>query len=327
MGIRSSLKSKTTLALSVLFLFSMPILVYPQAEEIAKYPSRPITFINAIPAGGPTDLAHRLIAKEVEKYLGQPVVVVNKPGGGTTIGMAAIATAKPDGYTIGHSSVSGLLLIPHLEKLPYHPKKDFRQILQYGAYNMAVIVKGDSPFKNFKELIAYARQNPKKLTYGTLANSIHFFTLEQIAKKEQVQFTYIPFKGSPEVQTALLGGHIIFGGGEFNYSLVEAGEIRLLLLIREERSEEYPEVPSLKDLGYDDIPAPWYHGICGPKGIPDGIVKKLEDAFTKAMKEPNFIKEMKENIRLPIVYRSGKDLDNYVAQNYDTFGRLIKEIK
>ena len=125
MGISSALKSKTTLAWSAVLLFSMPTLVYPQAEEIAKYPSRPITFINALPAGGPTDLAHRLMAREAEKYLGQPIVVVNKPGGGTTIGMAAIAAAKPDGYTIGHSSVSGLLLIPHLEKLPYHPKKDF----------------------------------------------------------------------------------------------------------------------------------------------------------------------------------------------------------
>jgi len=316
---------KTLLFVFMMTVFSNSIAGYAE-DEIAKFPNRPITFINALPPGGPTDLAHRLIAKGAEKYLGQPIVVVNKPGGGTTIGMAAIAVAKPDGYTIGHSSVSGLLLIPHLEKVPYHPIKDFKQIIQYAAYNMAVMVRADSPFKNFKELIAYARQNPKKLTYGALPNSIHFLTVDQIARKEKVQFTHIPFKGGPEVQTALLGGHILFGSGDVNYSLVEAGQIRLLLLIREERSEEYPDVPILKDFSYGDIPAPWYHGICGPHGIPDGIVKKLEGAFTRAMKEPYFIKEMKENVRFPIVYRNSKDLGDYVAFNYEVFGKLVKEM-
>jgi len=297
---------------------------YSQVEDFSKYPSRPITFINALQARATGDLAHRIIAKEAEKFLGQPIVVVNRPGGGTSIGMAAVATAKPDGYTIGHSSVSGLLLLPHLEKVPYHSTKDFRQIMQYGVYNMGVVVMANSPFKTFRDLIEYARQNPKKLTYGSLARSIHFFTIEQIAKKEGVQFTYIPFKGSPEVQAALLGGHIHFGAGDFNYSLQEAGEIKLLLLFREERSLEYPQIPILKDLGYDQAPAPWYHGLCGPKGLPDGIVKKLEDAFTKAMKEPAFFNGMKE-IRIPIVYRKSDELDKYVAYYYDLFGKLVRE--
>ena len=318
---------KAALALSAILLFLVPTFVYPQEAEISQFPNRPITFIDPLPAGTPTDIAHRLIAKEAEKYLRQPIVVVNKPGGGTTIGMAAIAAAKPDGYTIGHSSVSGLLLIPHLEKLPYHPVKDFRQILQYSTYNMAAAVKSDSPFKTFKELIAYARQNPKKLTYGSLANGIQFFMLEQIAKKERVQFTHIPFKGTPEVETALMGGHILCGAGDFNYSLIEAGQIRYLLMLGKERSEEFPDVPSLKDLGYDDLPDPWYHGICGPKGIPDGIAKKLEEAFTKAMREPHFIEELKRLVRYHIVYRNSKDLGDYVAHNYEVFGKLVKEIK
>jgi tripartite-type tricarboxylate transporter receptor subunit TctC len=150
--------------------------------------------------------------------------------------------------------------------------------------------------------------------------------VEQIAKKEKAQFTHIPFKGTPEVETALLGGHILFGVGDFSYAQVEAGQTRVILLLREEHSVEYPETPILKDLGYDDVPAPYYLGICGPKGIPEGIVKKLEEAFTKAMKEPAFIKGMKE-VRLPIIYRSGKELDDYVAHNHEVFGKIFKEVQ
>ena len=306
---------------AILFFSSLG---FSQEEEIQKFPSRPINFIIPIPAGGPTDLAFRLLGKESEKFLGQPVVAINKPGAGQSIGMAAIATAKPDGYTIGQSGNSGLLLVPHIEKVPYNPVKDFRQIIQCGGFNFGIFVKADSSFKNFGDVIAYARQNPKKLTYGSTVNSIQYLVMEQIAKKEKVQFTHIPFKGTPEVQTAVMGGHVLAGVGDFNYSLVEGKQIRILLLLREETSVEYPQTPILKDLGYTDVPAPYYLGACGPKGIPDGILRKLEDAFVKAMKEPAFINGMKE-LRLPVLYRNSKDLDEYVQRNHEIFGKIFKE--
>ena len=325
MGLRLY-KPKLSLFLCFVSIFLFTEWGYSQEEEIAKYPRRPITFIIPIPAGGPTDLSLRLICKESEKILGQPIVIVNKPGAGQSIGMAAIAAAKPDGYTIGQSGNSGLLLVPHIEKVPYDPIKDFKQIIQCGGFNFGVIVKSDSPFKSFRELITFGRQNPKKLTYGSTVNSIQYLIVEQIAKKEKAQLTHIPFKGTPEVETALLGGHILFGVGDFSYAQVEAGQTRVILLLREEHSVEYPETPILKDLGYDDVPAPYYLGICGPKGIPEGMVKKLEEAFTRAMKEPAFIKGMKD-LRLPIIYRNGKELDDYVAHNHEIFGKLFKEIQ
>lgn len=300
------------------------VLGHAQDDDVAKFPSRPLTFIVPIPPGGGTDLAFRLICKEAEKFLGQPIAVLNKAGAGQTIGMAAIATAKPDGYTIGQSGNSGLLLVPHIEKIPYHPTKDFKQILQCGGFNFGVFVKPDSPFQSFKDVISFARQNPKQLTYGCTASSIQHLIIQQIARREKLQLTHIPFKGTPEVQTALLGGHILVGIGDFNSSLVEAGEIRILVLLREEASAEYPKAPILKDLGFADVPAPYYLGICGPRGIPGGIVAKLEAAFTRAMKEPAYINGMKD-LRLPVLYRNGKELDDYVARNYETFGRIYRE--
>jgi tripartite-type tricarboxylate transporter receptor subunit TctC len=293
------------------------------AQDVSRYPSRPIAFVIPVSPGGSTDLYFRLLCKEAEKTLGQSFVIMNKPG--LVQGTSAIAVAKPDGYTIGQSSNSAMLLIPHLEKVPYNTIKDFKYIVQTASVNFGVFIKADSPFKGFKDVIEYARQNPKKVTYGGPMNSIHYFITEQIARKERVQFTHIPFKGSPEVLNAVLGGHVVFGVGDFNYSLLEAGQIRLPLLFREETAEEYPQTPVLKDLGYD-VPAPYYFGICGPAGLPEAIVARLEEAFTRAMKEPLVIKGVKD-LRLPVVYRNSKALDEYIRVNYEKFGKIVKEIQ
>ncbi len=294
-------------------------------EDVTKFPSKPIQFIIPIPPGGASDSVCRLISKEAEKFLGQPVIPVNKPGGSFSIAIAAIANSNPDGYTIGYAGHPGLFVTPLRQKVPYHPVKDLKQIMQFGYINIAVTVKGDSPFKKFGDIITFARQNPKKLTYGSAGvGSFGHLGMELIAMKEKVQFTHIPFKGSPETQAALLGGHILVGTGDFNYAQLEAGQIRLLLLIAEEHSPEYPNTPILKDLGYD-IPAPTFLNVAGPKGLPQEIVKKLEDAFTKAMKEPEFIKGMK-NLRLTIAYRNNIEMDEYVSRNYDAFSKLLKDI-
>jgi tripartite-type tricarboxylate transporter receptor subunit TctC len=324
-GLGMGVRIKLAFFLCLVLIFSAVQSGYAQEADVAKYPSRPVTLIVAFSPGGTVDLGFRLIAREAEKYLKQPIVVLNKAGGGGSIGVAAVASAKPDGYTVGQTPGQTVFVMPFLEKLPYNPARDLTYIMQFAEATFAIIVKGDSPFKSFNDLIVYARQNPKKLTYGTNApTGIANLITEQIARKEKVQLVHIPFKGSPEAQAALLGDHIAFTAGEFNYSLVESGQIRVLALFSEKPRADYPQTPTLKDLGYD-IPCPVFHTICGPKGIPDGIVKKLEDAFTKATREPAFIKGTQE-LRIPIVYRNSKELTEYVARNYEAFGKLITEM-
>jgi tripartite-type tricarboxylate transporter receptor subunit TctC len=294
-------------------------------ENIAKYPSRPITLIEPTPPGSEADIPVRLIAKAAEKFLGQPIIIVNKAGGSQAIGIAATASAKPDGYTIGHAGHPGLFFAPLMDKVPYHPVKDLREIMQFGYLNIAVTVKGDSPFAGFKDIVEFARKNPKKLTYGTAGSgTAGNLLMEQIARKEKVQFTHIPFKGSPETQAALMGGHILVGTGGFTHALVEDKQIRLVLLIAEKRSPAYPQVSILSDLGYD-IPAPMLLNIVGPKGLPQEMVKKLDDAFAKAMNEPIFITQMKD-LRLTMFYRNSQDLEKYVAENYEAFAKIIGEM-
>ena len=161
----------------------LPLAAYAQQGD-PKFPSHPITFINPVPAGAASDLCFRMISKEAEKFLGQPIVVINKTGGSFTVGIAAIATSKPDGYTIGYAGHPGMFVPPLTEKVPYHPVNDLREIMQFGIMNIAITVKGDSPFKSWKDIVAYARQNPKKLTYGSAGvGSFGHLALEQIARK------------------------------------------------------------------------------------------------------------------------------------------------
>jgi tripartite-type tricarboxylate transporter receptor subunit TctC len=299
--------------------------VYPQETKTSEFPNRPVNFIVPWPPGTSADIAFRALGKEAERHLGQPIVVVNKAGGGGSIGTAAVTTAKPDGYTIGQCTPQTLFIVPFLEKVPYQTLKDFKFIMQFGALNPGVVVKATSPFKSFKDLIIYARDNPKKLTYGTNApNSIANVAMEQIAKKEGVQLTHIPFKGSTEYQTAVLGGHLAFCAGDFQYSLVESGETRVLLFFGEKRSEEYPDVPILKDLSYD-FSVPMFLAIFGPKGIPDEITKKLEEVLTKATKESTFLKLMKDQ-HYTVFYRTSQQLTDFVAKNYEVYEKLLKEM-
>jgi tripartite-type tricarboxylate transporter receptor subunit TctC len=294
-------------------------------EDVAKYPSKPINFVIALPPGAGLDLACRLICKSAEKYLGQPIVPINKPGGTFAIGTAAIASAKPDGYTIGSAGYPAMFVVSQIEKVPFHTLKDFKWVMQFGYMNFGVTVSKDSPFKTLKDVIDYARKNPGKVINGCGGiGGFGHILMEQVAVREGVKVTHMPFKGGPDTEKALLGGHVTIMTGDVNYALLEAGEIRLLALLAENRSTDYPQTPILKDLGYD-IPAPTILMVSAPKGIPEGIAKKLEDAFTQAMKEPEFIKGMK-NIRFTVAHRNSKELEDYVAYNYEAFTKLLKEM-
>jgi tripartite-type tricarboxylate transporter receptor subunit TctC len=325
MGPFFKVTDKNMLMFCLVFFFLYTGVSHSQDTDVAQYPSQPITFITSLPAGSVGDLTSRLISREAEKTLGKPVVVVNKPGGSHAIGAAAIAKSKPDGYTIGYVTPSALFTVPFFEKLSYDPVKDLVGIMQYSETRFGVIANPESPFKTFKELIEYARKNPGKVTYGTGGgNSIANINVEKIAREEGVRFTHIPFKGGTDYQTALLGGHVMFAAGEISVPMIDAGKIRLLLLFTEKRLQEYPQIPILKDLGYKTS-YPSFMGVLGPRGIPDGILNKLEDAFTLASKQPAFIKGL-QDLHLSPVYRNRKELTEFVAYHYDLYGKLLREM-
>jgi tripartite-type tricarboxylate transporter receptor subunit TctC len=322
-------KRRTRVSRRRVFVFScvIPLLFvtasgYVHGSEVANYPVHPVNFIIPLPPGGASELAIRLFIKGAEKHLGQPIVPINKPGGGLTIGVAETAKAKPDGYTIGFSAFGPMTVTPFLQQVPYHPINDFRQVMQFGTFNSGLVVYADSPFRSLPDVIAAARQSKKKLTFGAVAIGLNMTIMKKIAEKEGVEFAPMPFGSAGQAEIALLGKHIDMVAGDFNNTFIEAGQTRLLAMFRDERSDEYPQVPILKELGYN-IPCRMFMAVHGPKGMSDAVVKKLEDAFTKAMNEPEFIKGMKD-LRFPIYYRNSKQLTEYLVASYELYREFLK---
>ena len=322
------LPATTRSLLHILGFFLLTLLSFHAGysqEVAANFPSRPITYVNPIAPNNSTDTAVRLLSKQAEKFLKQTIEVVNKVGGSTTIGTGYLAAAKPDGYTIGYVAHSGFYVVPLLQKVSYHPLRDLTPILQWAGLNVGIAVKGDGPFKSFKDIVEYARNNPKKVAYGTDGpTSMQHIIVQQIGFREKVEFIHKPYEGPAALDAAVLKGEITFEVGISTASAIESGQIRFLVMLKDEPSAEYPSVPILKDLGYT-IPCPMGVNIFAPKDIDPTIAQKLEDAFTKAMKEPEFISGMKE-MRVPIVYRNSKELDAYMRRSFNEYAQFLKEM-
>jgi tripartite-type tricarboxylate transporter receptor subunit TctC len=283
-----------------------------RAAAAADFPSKPVTLICPLPAGGATDVTMRSLAEATKKHLGQPVVVENKPGGTGTVGPAAMAaTAKPDGYTIAQIPIT-VFRLPFIQKVTWEPLRDFTYIVHVSGYVFGVLVKGDSPWKTWQEFIAYAKANPGKVTYGSSgAGSTLHITMEVIAKKEGIKWTHVPFKGSAEVTPAVLGGHVV-AGADAPGPQVDAGSLRLLVTWGNQRTKKWPTVPTLKELGYG-IVANSPFGLAGPRGMDPKVVKVLHDAFRKGMDDPAYLKTL-EQLDMEPFYLDSAEYAKYVKQ-------------
>ena len=257
------------------------------------YPSRPVTLIVPWPPGGSTDLSMRALAILAEKPLGQRIVIENRPGVSGTMGAQQLAqSAKPDGYTVAQMPIT-VFRLPHMTKMAFDPMADFTWIIHLTGYTFGVVVLSDSPWKSWGDLIAYAKANPGTLTYGTPGNgtSLHI-TMEDIAQREGIRWTQVPFKGYAEAATSLLGGHIMAHADSTGWGeQVNSGRLRLLSTWGSQRTKRWPNAPTLKDLGYPIVSNSPY-GIAGPKGMDAAVVKVLHDAFRKALEDPEYQKTL-----------------------------------
>jgi tripartite-type tricarboxylate transporter receptor subunit TctC len=282
------------------------------------YPNRPITMIVPWPAGGSTDRHLRTLAEIAGKHLGQNIIIENKPGAGGTLGPSTMAqTAKPDGYTITQYPL-GLLRIPHMQKVAWHPINDFTHIIGVSGYTFGFTVKADSPYKTFNDYIEAARKAPGKLDYGStgIGSSPHLL-IEEVAGNAKVQLNHVPFKGNADLQQALLGGHVQAQSDATGWDkFVDGGQMRLLVTFGEQRTKRWPDVPTAKDLGYGVVSSSPY-GIAGPKGMEPAVVKTLHDAFKKAMDDPKHM-EVLAQLNQEVWYRNGED---YAAWARETFAR------
>jgi tripartite-type tricarboxylate transporter receptor subunit TctC len=291
------------------------------------YPEKPINLYIGYSGGGSTDIAARMLATLAQKDLGVPVICVNKPGAGSAVMHGLVANAKPDGYTLGLLVTAALTRIPYLNKVPYDPEKDFTPIMQFAAYQYGLCVKSDSPWKTFREFIDYAKKNPGKVTYATAGTgSGQHLAMEYLAKKEKIVWTHIPHAGGVPAVTAVMGGHVTAVAQTIEWKpYVDSGDLRLLAVFGDHKIAKYPNVPTLKDLGYNfSVNAGL--GIVGPKGLPDDVVKKLETTFLNATKNSDF-KKLLDRLDLLQVDRNRTQLVNFLKADREQKRDLIKDLK
>jgi tripartite-type tricarboxylate transporter receptor subunit TctC len=289
----------------------------------AEFPSKPITLIVPYPAGGATDVVIRPLAEATGKILGQPVLVENKGGGGGAVGTGSIVGKEPDGYLLS-VVVTSLHRAAHINKLAFDTVKDLTPIIRVGGYLYGILVKPDSKLKTLKDLIEHAKANPGQASY--MASGIGtggHIAAEEMAANGGVKFNHLPSKGDQESSASLLGGHVDFISTTSGWiPLVEAGQLKLLATYGETRVKRFPNVPTVKELGYKvvhDSPI----GIVGPKGMSPERVKVLHDAFQKALSDPGFLKAMAA-YEMPVLYQNTVDFAKFWADAYGEAGEQVK---
>ncbi len=279
------------------------------------YPSKAINIVVPLPPGGVTDLSARLLAETMEKLLKQPIVIVNKPGGASTIGGYAVASAKPDGYTLGFFPFSATApeVFSYFYVAPY-TSNDFRPISKFQSPILTVAVRGDAPWNSLKEFIEYARKNPGT-KYGHLGKGTQQYVVpSMIARQEHLRMVDVPYDGDATMIPALLGGHIPIATPIFPIikSLVDAKKLKILAVVNDKRLAAAPDIPSLYELGYR-TPLYAYGGLFAPKGTPDEIVKKLDETVRQASADKD-LQARAKNMDLLLTYEDTATFEKSIRQ-------------
>ena len=290
-----------------------------------KYPNRPITLIAPWPTGGSSDAVMRAFGESASKAMGVPVVIENKPGAGGTLGAAAMVNAKPDGYTLTQLPL-GIYRLPHMQTMTFDPVRDLTHIVCLTGYTFGIACTADAPFKTLKDMVAYAKANPGKLEYGhTGTGTTPHLAIEEFSDKAGIQLNPIPFKGSAEIMQAILGGHIRVMSGTTEFAPhVQSGKLRLLATLGRQRNKAFPDVPTVKESGWDTITESPF-GIGGPKGMDPAVVKTLHDAFRKTLEDPAVLATLDKFFQ-PVIYMNSADYQAYGERTFKAEKATIERL-
>ena len=301
-----------------LFLIIYELIMGVSTTPAQPYPNRPIQLIIPNVAGAIVDINGRALSEELGKILGTQIIPINKPGAATTLGLDIVARSKKDGYTLAYTGSSGLIYAPILnpKTVPYDPDKDLEPLGLHVFVPFAIAVQANSPWKTFNELVDYAKNNPEKLRVNTIGvGSTPHFVLEIIQSVTGVQFTHVPFKGGESVITALLGGHVEMTCDAVNKFTphVESGKMRVLIMTN--KMADFPNIPTLTELGYKQELSSLWFAMYGPSGMPEEVKKILIPAIEKAVKNPE-LKARIEKMQFVVDYKSPAELRKMVSEEY-----------
>jgi tripartite-type tricarboxylate transporter receptor subunit TctC len=308
---------------AVLFVLSLMVVMPGQA---ADFPTKEVQIIIPWAAGGATDLIFRALAATTGKYLGKPVVVVNKPGGGGAVGYTEGMKAAPDGYTLT-AAVTPMTILPHQVTTAF-TYKNFEPILNVVSDPSMFLIRSDAPWKSLKEFLDYAKQNPDMITVGNsgAGGGVHLVALA-FEKAAGVKFNHIPFSGGGPSVTAILGGHVnaVSVSPPEGIPQIQAGKLKIIALFAEKRLAMFPDVPTVKEQGINFAMGMW-RGLAAPKGTPPDVIKKLHDAFKQGMDDP-VLKKNAADMAVNLDYLGPEAFGKLIAGDHEFYGKLVKDIK
>ncbi|HEY9095437.1 MAG TPA: tripartite tricarboxylate transporter substrate binding protein [Hydrogenophaga sp.] len=267
------------------------------SSHAQAFPTKPITVVVGFGAGGGTDTAARLMAKDLAEELGQPVVVENRAGAGGSIGAGAVAKAPADGYTLFFGSGSELTVLPALKpNLPYNTLKDFAPVTEVGTVGFMMVAHPSVKANTLPELIALAKKQPGELTFASYGvGSTNHLIGELFQAKTQTKLLHVPYKGSAAAATDLMSGQvqIAFDTVSVMAPNVEAGKLKGLAVLSAKRSDRVPELPTMAESGVNDLVVVGWLGVLAPAGTPAPIVDRLNKAISAVLKHPNIVETLK----------------------------------
>jgi tripartite-type tricarboxylate transporter receptor subunit TctC len=284
------------------------------AGPAGAFPTKPVTLTVAFAPGGGVDQMARMLARPMAEALGQPVTVLNRPGGGGAVAATAVKNAPADGYTLAMTVATTFTVEPNV---------DFRHLGAVGEFQEAFVAQAGRPWRDMKGLVAHAKQG-NELKYGSFIRLDRMIT-SIIAKKEGIRIAAVPMQGGAAVMPAVLGGHVDFGfSGGLHVSHVKAGTMVVLAGLGERRLDAFPDVPTLKELGYD-VSLLNYGVISAPKGIPDAVARTLEAAILKAAADPEYVDLVRNKLALRHVALGAAEASRALAAQAATYARLAAE--
>jgi tripartite-type tricarboxylate transporter receptor subunit TctC len=295
----------------------------------ADYPAKPIKFVVPVPPGGAADVMSRMVAEHLQTKWGQTVVVENKPGAGSSLGMDAVAKAAPDGYTIGMGNIAANAINPAVRPgaFPYQPVKDFAAISMVGVTPLILVVNAEKvPAKTLAEFVAYLKANPGTVPYGSSGSgsSLHL-GMELLLMRTGTSAIHVPYKGSAPMLTDLLSGQVVasMDAATTSWPHVQTGKLRALGVSTRERAFFAPDLAPIADAvpGFDVKP---WHGVMAPAGTPQAIVDKLSAEIQAFVKMPATQAKLRERGVVP-VGSSARDFAQAMNDEFELYKKVVKD--
>lgn len=316
----------TKISKLVLGLAGVGLAVALAPAAASEYPSQPIQLVVGYGAGGGTDMCFRALSKTASKELGQPIIIENKPGAGSSLSIGYISRQKPDGYNVAAMSTGALLNQYLVDGIGYSVMEDLTPIAMVAQYQVGLLVRADSPMTSLKDVIKKAKAQPNVVAFSTAGvGTTQHLTMEKLGEEVGVEWTHVPYKSGIEASTALMRGDVEVMAQTAEWvPFVQDGRLRLLNVFTEKRMDGFDDAPTLLEEGYDLV-APSLLGLVGPKGMDPADVTKIDNAFKAAIDTDDF-RQCAAQFGLKIDYKDAQAFTKHIQGIIDKWEPVIKNL-